>query len=220
MSWYSVEPLLSLSARFTFSDVVVILGWSYLRRVDSRITFFSGVHVRSLVRPRGVILEFIRPDWIYLMPYCDLFSSFSYGDDHSLTDMLQFPLLGREVLYLLHWSLFLCCSSRWASSRARCSGFDRPTSQDYSVDCYVKIVVCLLLDYSLRLSDYPFRMMKDSSSRVLWVRGVRLVTTLWQTLWFRRAGHETTFTIDLIIPTRWQNIFRDLWSHFQTLPVD
>ena len=57
VSWYSVEPLLSLSARFTFSDIVVILGWSYLRRVDSRITFFSGVHVRSLVRHRGVILE-------------------------------------------------------------------------------------------------------------------------------------------------------------------
>ena len=154
------------------------------------------------------------------MPYCGLFSSFSYGDDHSLTDLLQFPLLGREILHLLHWSLFLCCSSRWVSSRAWCSGFDRPTSQDYSVDCYVKIVVCLLLDYSLRLLDYPFGMTKDSSSRVLWVRGVRLVTTLWHTSWFRRAGHETTFTIDLIIPTRWQNIFRDSWSHFQTLPAD
>ena len=28
------------------------------------------------------------------------------------------------------------------------------------------------------------------------------------------------FTVDLIIPTRWQSIFRDSWSHFWTLPVD
>ena len=72
VSWYSVEPLLSHSARFTFSDIVVILGWSYLRRVDSRVTFFSGVHVRSLVRPRGVILELsgqIGYIWCHIVAY-------------------------------------------------------------------------------------------------------------------------------------------------------
>ena len=76
VSWYSVEPLLSLSARFTFSDIVVILGRSYLRRVDSRVTI---------------------------------------SVEHNVL-----------VFYY-------------------------PTSQDYSVDCYVEIVVCLLPNYSLRL---------------------------------------------------------------------
>ena len=35
----------------------MILRWSYLRRVDSRVTIFSGVHVRSFVRPHGGTLE-------------------------------------------------------------------------------------------------------------------------------------------------------------------
>ena len=52
-----MEPLLSLSAIFTFSDIVVILGRSYLRRVDSRVTILVGVHVRSFVHSQGFILE-------------------------------------------------------------------------------------------------------------------------------------------------------------------
>ena len=42
-------------------------------------------------------------------------------------------------------------SSRWAFSGARCLSFDHPTSQDYSVDCYVETVICLLPYYTLRL---------------------------------------------------------------------
>ena len=45
-------------------------------------------------------------------------------------------------------------------------------------------MVCLLPDYSLRLSDYPFETTMGPSGRALWVRGVRLITTLWQTSWF------------------------------------
>ena len=83
---------MSLSARFTFSDIVVILGRSYLRRMDSRVTISA---------------------------------------EHNV-----------QVFYY-------------------------PTSQDYSVDCYVEIVVCLLPDYPMRLSDYPFEIMIDSSDRAL-----------------------------------------------------
>ena len=57
VSWYSVEPFLSLSAGFAFPDIVVILGRSYLRCVDSRVTIFSGVHVRSFVHPHRGTLE-------------------------------------------------------------------------------------------------------------------------------------------------------------------
>ena len=50
---------MSLSAGFAFPDTVVILRRSYLRRVDSRVTIFSGVHVRSFVRPHGGTLELL-----------------------------------------------------------------------------------------------------------------------------------------------------------------
>ena len=70
------------------------------------------------------------------------------------------------------------------------------------------------------LVDHSFEMMTDSSSRAFWVKGVTLIVTSRQASWSSQVGYETMFTVDLIIPTRWQSIFWDSWSLFQTLPVD
>ena len=53
-----MEPLLSLSARFTFSDIVVILGLSYLRRVDSRITIIEEYMLDPLYVPMDLSLSY------------------------------------------------------------------------------------------------------------------------------------------------------------------
>ena len=58
MSWYSEEPLLSLSARSTFSGIIVVLGWSYLRRVDSRITISAEYMLDTLYVPMELFLTY------------------------------------------------------------------------------------------------------------------------------------------------------------------
>nr|CAN65636.1 hypothetical protein VITISV_037276 [Vitis vinifera] len=80
-----------------------------------------------------------------------------------------------QVCYSFHYSVeryctcsighYSCVVHRDKLPVERCSGFDRPISQDYSVDCYVEIVVCLLPDYSLRLSDHPYGMTMGSLGR-------------------------------------------------------
>ena len=95
---------------------------------------FSGVHIRSFVHPPWSYSRVIMTNRISLTLYWDIFPSFSRGDDRSLTDLLQFPSIGRDILYWPYWSLFLWFSSRWALSGARRSGFNHPTSHDSSVD--------------------------------------------------------------------------------------
>ena len=58
MSWYSVEPFLSLSAGFAFPDIVVILGRSYLRRVDSRVTISAEYMLDLLCVPMELSLGY------------------------------------------------------------------------------------------------------------------------------------------------------------------
>ena len=53
-----MDPLLSLSARFTFSDIVVILGWSYLRRMDSRVTILAKYMLDPLYVPMELSLSY------------------------------------------------------------------------------------------------------------------------------------------------------------------
>ncbi|RVW73074.1 hypothetical protein CK203_058720 [Vitis vinifera] len=56
LSGYSEEPLLSHSARFNIFDIVVIPGWSCLWCLDFPRHHSRGVHIRSVMRPIGVIL--------------------------------------------------------------------------------------------------------------------------------------------------------------------
>ena len=79
--------------------------------------------------------------------------SFSYGDDRSLADMLHFSSLDREISYLLHRSLFLWFSSRWAFSGAWRSGCDCPTIHD-PANSFDEIVVVTLADYSLETPQW------------------------------------------------------------------
>ena len=53
-----MEPLLSLSARFMFSDIVVILRRSYLRRTDSRITISAEYMLDPLYVPMELFLSY------------------------------------------------------------------------------------------------------------------------------------------------------------------
>ena len=112
---------------------------------------FYGVHVRSFVRPHGVIRELsgqIGYTWCHTGAYFPpvamemiILSQICYSF-HYLVERYCICLSG-------HYSCAF--SSRWAFSGARCSSFDHPTSQDYSVDCYVETVICLLPYYTLRL---------------------------------------------------------------------
>ncbi|RVW78009.1 hypothetical protein CK203_044865 [Vitis vinifera] len=54
---YSEEPLLSHLARFIPFDIVVIPGWSCLWCLDFPRHHSRGVHIRSIMRPIGVILR-------------------------------------------------------------------------------------------------------------------------------------------------------------------
>ena len=53
-----MEPLLSPSARFPFYDIVVILGRSYLRRVDSRVTISAEYMLDPLYIPMELFLSY------------------------------------------------------------------------------------------------------------------------------------------------------------------
>ena len=89
----------------------------------------------------------IRTDRIHLMPYWGIFPSFGYGDDRSLIGLLRFSLLGREILYMLYWSLLLWFSSRWVFGGTGCSGCDCLTICDSSVDCCIEITWVTLSDH-------------------------------------------------------------------------
>ena len=112
---------------------------------------FYGVHVRSFVCPHGVIRELsgqIGYTWCHIGAYFPpvamemIIPSQIYYSFHYLVERYCICLSG-------HYSCAF--SSRWAFSGARGPSFDHPTSQDYSVICYVETVICLLPDYTLRL---------------------------------------------------------------------
>ena len=139
LSWYSEEPLLSHSARFILSDIVVILGRSYLRCLDSHVNISTRYMSDLLYIPHGVILELswqIGYIWCHTRAYFPPLAVEAIVLAHIC---YSFSSLGWDVLYLPYWSLFLWFSLRWAFSGARCSRFDCPTSHDFSVDCYFEI---------------------------------------------------------------------------------
>ena len=137
---------LSHLIRLTLSDVSVIFGWSRLRFMDSRIVIPSGYMSDLLC----ILIEL-------LMSYQDgsgtsdtilgHIPSFSYGDDHFLTNLLQFSSFGREMSYLLYGSLFWWCSSRWVSSGTGRSGCHCLAIHDSSVDCCIEITMVTLSDH-------------------------------------------------------------------------
>ena len=53
-----MEPLLSLSIRLIFSDIVVILGWSYSRRIGSHITISVEYMSDLLCIPMELLLSY------------------------------------------------------------------------------------------------------------------------------------------------------------------
>ena len=53
-----MEPLLSLSVRFTFFDIVVILRRSYLRCVDSRVTLSTEYMLDPLYVPMELFASY------------------------------------------------------------------------------------------------------------------------------------------------------------------
>ena len=129
--------------------------------------------------------------------------SFSYGDDRYLADLLQFSSLGREILYLLYWSLFLWFSSRWAFSGAWrswswLSHYTWPYSRLFWWDRGSYPSGLFSWD---SLLDYSFEMMVDPPNRAFWVRGVRLIVILRQALWSSRIGCEAMCIVDLTIST-------------------
>ena len=106
-----MDFLLSRFIRLTLSDVSVTFGWSRLKLMDFHIIILSSTCQIFYASPSSYSWV-IRTDRVHLMPYWGIFPSSSYGNGCFVTDLLQFSLLGREILHLLHWSLFLCCSSR------------------------------------------------------------------------------------------------------------
>ena len=56
-----MEPFLRHSVELVFSDIVMTLGWSYLRCIDSRILI--SVEYRSDLLNIPIELSFIRTEW-------------------------------------------------------------------------------------------------------------------------------------------------------------
>ena len=143
-----LEPFLSHFVKLILSDIVVILRWSYFRCIGSHIAISMKYMSDLLCIPMELFLSYQdRPGTFDAI--LGHIPSFSYGDDRSLANLLHFSSLGREISYLLHRSLFLWFSSRWAFSGAWRSGCDCPTIHDPVVDCFDEIVVVILADYSL-----------------------------------------------------------------------
>ena len=145
---YPMEPSLSHLVRLLLSDIVMILGWSYLRCIDSHI----------------IILVEYRSDLLYIP--MELFSSHWDGLDALVAILWHISLfwlwrwLFSQILVtvfitwtrdisLHYWSQFLWFWPRWAFNEARHSSFDCPTIHDSLVDCCVEIMVVTLADYSL-----------------------------------------------------------------------
>ena len=115
------------------------------------------------------------------MPYWGIFPSFGYGDERSLIGLLRFSSLGREILCLLYWSLFLWFSSRWAFSGAGHSGCDCLTIRDSSVDCCIEITVVTLSDHFFwdSLVDHSIWSSRLTSRASFETHGVSFIPFWW-----------------------------------------
>ena len=178
MSWYSVEPLLSLSARFTFSDIVMILERSYLRRVDSYVTISAEYILDHLYVPMELFSTYQdRPDTSdVILGHISLIQLLRQLFSHRSVTVFHHLAERYCICFAGHYSrVFL---SRWV--------FNGAWHSDYSLET---------------LSDYSFQMTMDSDSMVFWVRGVWLIMTFRQASWSSWMGYETMFAVDLIILT-------------------
>ena len=84
---------MSLSVKLIFSDIVMILGWSYSRCIGSHITISVEYTSNLLCIPMELFLSYQGRSGTSdaMMGHI---RSFSYGDDRSLTDVLQLSSLG------------------------------------------------------------------------------------------------------------------------------
>lgn len=111
-----VDLTLSRFIRLTPSDVSVIFVWSHLGLIDSHIIISSECMSDLLCIPMELLMSHQDISGTFDATLGHI-PSFSYGDDCSLTDLLQFSSFDREMSYLLHGSLFRWFSSRWAFIR-------------------------------------------------------------------------------------------------------
>ena len=146
-----IEPFLSHSVRLILFYIVVILWWSYLRRIDSHII---------------ISMEYML-DLLYIL--IKLFLSHQDGSD-VLVVILRHIFLGylhNGMHQLLYWGIFLIfllsrwlishlafivffagpSLSRWAFKRAWLLSFDCLITYDSLVDRYVEVVTISPVDY-------------------------------------------------------------------------
>ena len=143
-----LEPFLSHFIRLILSDIVVILGLSYFKYIDSHIIILARCMSDLLYIPMELFSNYQNRPGTFDAILGHILS-FSYGDDRSLADLLHFSSLNWEILYFLYRSLFLWFPSRWAFSGAWHSGCDCLTIHDPAIDCFDEIVVVTPTDYSL-----------------------------------------------------------------------
>ena len=197
-----VEPLLSLSVRLIFSDIVMIFGWSYSRCIGSHITILVEYMSDLLCIPMELFL--------------------SYQDRSGTSD----AILGRvlplamemivlsQIFYSFHHSAERCCicftghyscdfhrdEFRWSMTfRLWLSCYPWPRSRLFWWDRGSYPSGLFFWD---SLVDYPFEMTMDSSNRAFRDRDIWLIVTSRQASWSRRMGCEAMFIVDLIILTR------------------
>ena len=88
-----VKPFLRHSVRFVFYDIIMILGWSYSRCIGSHITISVEYMSDLLYIPMELFLSYHGRSGTSDAILGHI-PSFSYGDDLSLIDLLQFSSLG------------------------------------------------------------------------------------------------------------------------------
>ena len=110
-----MEPFLSHSVRLILSNIVVILWWSYLRRIDSLIIIsveymsdllYIPIELSSSYQDGSDVLVTI-VGHIFLgylhrrmrqLPYWGIFPLFYFGDDRLLMELLPFYLFSWRIV--------------------------------------------------------------------------------------------------------------------------
>ena len=182
-----VEPLLGHTVKLILSDIVMILWWSYLRRIDSHIIisveYMSDllcIHIELLWSHQDgpnvlvAILGHIFLDYPHgrmcQLLYWGIFPIFwlwRWLFSHGAITIFFIQL--RDI-YSHYWSQYRWFIPRWAQPL----GFDCLITYDSLVDHYVEVVTIAPVDHFSwdPSANRSFKMMTDSSSRVSQVKDI------------------------------------------------
>ena len=173
-----MEHFLSHSVMLILFDIVVILWWSYLRRMDFHIIISMEYMSNLLYIPISSVTYMAGCVSCYTRAYFP-FSVLEMRLSSSHRVVIIFFIQLRDI-HSYYWPQYWWFISRWAFRGAWPLGFVCLITYDSLVDCYVEVVIVCPVDYFSQdsLVDHSFEMTMGSSNIVSWARDIKIIMIL------------------------------------------